>query len=255
MDINLTDYFIVIKKYLWLIVLFALLFTIPTAIYSSKNYVPIYMASTKLIVNKTIRQDQTGTGSEQIDFGAIGTNIQLINTYKEIIKTPAIMDKVAQSHPELNLTSEELSAKVNVSDVNNTQVMSILAYDTSYERAVKITTYVSKVFQTEIPKIMKIDNIAILTVAKTDESPTPINKKSNQYIILSFAFSIVVSIGIILLLESMDDTLKSEEEIRLALATSTLTLVPKVRAKEMRIPKRDISRKKASETLYATVNE
>jgi capsular polysaccharide biosynthesis protein len=256
MEISLGQYVLMVKKYLWLIILFCLLFTIPTAMYSSKNYVPIYQASTKLIVNKTMPPDPLGTGNEQIDFAAIGTNIQLINTYKEIIRTPAIMDKVAQRYPDLNLTSDELISKINVSDVNQTQVMSITAYDISYERAVKITTYVAKVFETELPKIMKIDNVAILSGAKQAANPSPINVKSNQYIILSFAASLVISIGMILVLESMNDTVKSEEEIRTILGTSTLALIPKARAKQLRLSKRQKSPVKASEPpLYATISE
>ncbi|WP_052476258.1 YveK family protein [Cohnella kolymensis] len=258
MEINLGQYVNMIRKYLWLFVLCSLLFTIPTAIYSSRNYVPIYQASTKLIVNKTLQPDLTATGpdKEQIDFGAIGTNIQLINTYKEIIKTPAIMDKVAQRYPDLELTSEQLISKINVSDVNETQVMSIVANDTSYEKAAKITTYVSRVFETELPKIMKVDNVAILSGAKLDDSPMPINQQSNRMIILSFAASLVLSTGIMLLLESLDNTIKTDAHIREILGTSTLALIPKTRKKLIRSPKKVTTPKKESEAaVYATISD
>jgi capsular polysaccharide biosynthesis protein len=249
MEINLKDYFLMIKKRLKFIILFVLACTMLTAVYSNLNYQPIYQASTKLIVNKTGEKDQMGR--EQIDFGAIGINLVLINTYKEIIKTPAIMDKVVQRYPDLNLSSEQLSAITNVSDLRQTQVMTIAAQHYSYEKAVRIVNAVSDVFQTEIPKIMKIDNVTILNRAKLQDNPIPVNTRSNQFIILSFIASFVVAIGIILLLEAMDDTLKTDEDIRRLLETSTLAVVPKLREAELRPDKRTNSENKAGEATYA----
>lgn len=249
MEINLKEYLMIIKKRLWLIVLFVLLSTILTAVYSNSNYQPIYQASTKLIVNKTVEQDQLG--KEQIDYGAIGVNIALMNTFKEIIKTPAIMDKVVQRHPDLNVSTEQLIAIVNVSNVNETQVMTIFARHYSHEKAVKIVNAVSDVFQMEIPKIMKVDNVTILNRAKIEDNPEPVNQKSNQHIILSFVISLMVAIGIILLLDALDDTLKTNEDIRLVFNVSTLAFIPRIKEKKLRTDKRIKSRKKVGEAPNA----
>ncbi|WP_249861282.1 Wzz/FepE/Etk N-terminal domain-containing protein [Paenibacillus konkukensis] len=238
-----------IKKRLWIVVLFVLASTMLTAFYSTVNYQPVYMAATKLIVNKTSEKDMTG--KEQIDYAAIGVNIALINTYKEIIKTPAIMDKVVQRYPDLNLSAEQLIAMTNVSDLHETQVMTIVAQSGSYEKAVKIANAVSDVFQTEIPKIMKVDNVTILNRAKMQDNPVPINKKSNQYIVLSFAASLVISIGIIFLLEALDDTVKTEDDVREMFGASTLALIPKLKDKEINAGKRSKSRRKVGEVAHA----
>ncbi len=250
MEINLKECFMIIKKRLWLIVVCVFLTTIFTAIYSHMNYVPIYQASTKLIVNKTDGQDQMG--KEQIDYGAIGINIALINTYKEIIKTPAIMDKVVQRYPDLNLSAEQLISIVNVSDLNQTQVMSIAARYFSDEKAVNIANAVSEVFQTEIPKIMMVDNVTILNRAKMQDNPIPVNQQSNQYIVLSFLASLVIVIGIIFLLEALDDTVKTDEDIRHIFEAGTLAFIPKMKENELRSAKRNKSRRKAGEAPYAT---
>ncbi|WP_282937475.1 Wzz/FepE/Etk N-terminal domain-containing protein [Paenibacillus sp. RC67] len=241
MEINLREYFMLIKKRLWIVFTIVFVCTALTAVYSNMNYQPVYMAATKLIVNKTSEKDQLGR--EQIDFGAIGVNIGLINTYKEIIKTPAIMDKVVQRYPDLNLTAEQLIAMTNVAGLHDTQVMTIVVTHYSYEKAVQIVNAVSEVFQTEIPKIMKIDNITILNKAKMQNYPVPVNKKSNQYIVLSFAASLVIAIGLVLLLEALDDTLKTEEDVRQIFAVSTLAYVPKIRSKELESTNSSKSRK------------
>lgn len=245
---ELKEYVRIIKKRLWFIVLCVVLSTVTTAVYSYYNHKPIYHAHTKLIVNKTVEQEQLG--KEQMDFGAIAINIRLIETYKEIIKTPAIMDKVVQRYPDLQVTSDQLIQAINVSALNNTQVMSISTVDLSYERAAKIVNAVSEVFKAEIPKIMKVDNVAVLTLAKTNEKPRPIDYKTNQYIIISFAVSLMFALGIVFLLEFLDDTVKSEEDIEAVLGLPTLSLIPV--AKKEASPKKKPFRKKVSEPHYAT---
>ncbi|SFL10725.1 Capsular polysaccharide biosynthesis protein [Paenibacillus sp. 1_12] len=249
MEINLKEYLVIIKKRLWLVVVIVFICTALTAVYSTNNYKPLYQASTKLIVNKIGEKDQMG--KERIDYGAIGTNLALMNTYKEIIKTPAIMDKVVQRYPDINLSAEQLSYITTVSDLHETQLMTIIVQYYSHEQAVKIVNAVSDVFQAEIPKIMKVDNITILNRAKLQDDPLPINKKSNQYIILSFVASLLVSIGIIILLESLDDTLKTDQDIRQAMDLTTIAYIPKIKKKELKSPKKKKFRTHTGDENYA----
>ncbi|WNQ12668.1 Wzz/FepE/Etk N-terminal domain-containing protein [Paenibacillus aurantius] len=248
-DINIKEYLFILKKRLWILVLFIAGGTVLASLYSSTNYRPVYLASTKLIVNKTVTEEQLGR--QEIDYGAIGVNIGLISTYKEIIKTPAIMDKVVQRYPDLNLTSEQLIGMINVSSLNDTQIMTIAAQYYSYDKAATIVNAVSEVFRTEIPKIMKVDNVTILNPAKSKEHPVPINKKSNQIILLGFVGSFVAAVGLILFLEAMDDTLKTDEDVRTIFRQPALAVIPRMKAKERRPASRVQSREKAGETTYA----
>ncbi|WP_186446159.1 YveK family protein [Paenibacillus cremeus] len=255
MEINLREYYRMIKKRLWIIVLSVVLSTIAAAQYSNINYQPVYQASTKLIVNTVATDGNGGRGPIDLGMMAMGDSSQQINMYKEIIKTPAIMEKVAQRHPELNITSEQLINSVNVTAVNSTPIMAIIAQSFSHERAVKIVNYVTEVFQTEMPKIMKIESITILNAAKLTDKPSLVNKKSNQLIILAVAASLVVSIGIILFLDSLDDTLKTEEDIREVFNVMTLAMVPKIKDRELRVKKKATSSgHQMGEAQYASNN-
>lgn len=225
---ELKDLLRMVKKRLWLIIGFVLIATITTAVYNSKSYQPFYAASTKLVVNKTVEQDQLG--KEQMDLGAIGINIRLINTYTEIIRTPAIMDKVVQRYPDLGLSAEQLMNMIQVSALKETQVMTLSTVDISYERAAKVVNAVTEVFQTEIPKIMKVDNIAILHMAQPMENPVPLNRKTNQYLAISFAASLLIALGISFLLEFMDDTLKKEEDVRKLFGVPNLAVITRYKS-------------------------
>jgi capsular polysaccharide biosynthesis protein len=218
------EYLAIIKKRLWLIIACVVISTATTTVFSNMNYVPMYQASTKLIVNKTVEQDLLGR--EQMDLGAIGINMTLINTYTEIIKTPAIMNKVVEWYPDLNMKAEQLIDRVHVSSLNGTQVMTLSTVDFSYERAARTVNAVTEVFQSEIPKIMKVDNVAVLHMAPMEDQPMPINQRTNQTLIISFAVSLMIAVGIAFLLEFMDDTLRKESDIRQIFDAPVLAIVP-----------------------------
>jgi len=229
MELDLRDYIRIIRKRIWIIIAVVLIATAATAIASFYLIKPVYEASTKLVVNKSDQQ----TANNQVDLNSINTNLSLINTYKEIIKTTAIMDKVVAAYPQFQLTPEQLSKKVSVSSVNNTQVMTLVVQDISYVKAAQIVNAVSKVFQVEIPKIMKVDNVSLLNEAKESDLPTPVKPNKKLNVALSFIVALMVSVGIVFLLEYLDDTLKSEADVQQYLGIPTLGMITKVRDEDI----------------------
>ncbi|WP_373231270.1 YveK family protein [Cohnella sp.] len=234
------DYFRIIFKRLWLIALIVFISTIVTAYYSDDQYRPVYGATAKLIVSKTSDQDQ------------------LINTYKEIIRTPAIMDIVVERYPALQISSKQLIRDVQISSLNGTQVMAIFIQDSSYERAAKIVNAVSAVFQSEVRKLVEVNDIKVLNLANEAEKfALPLNEKSNEATIISFLISILFGIGIALLLEYMDNTIKSESDVLQVFQCSTLAKVAKTKDKRQQRPSSNKSRKKVGEvggSSYTALN-
>ncbi|THF74915.1 YveK family protein [Cohnella fermenti] len=248
---EIKQYMKLLKKRLWLILLCVAISMATTTYLSYENYQPLYQASTKLIVNKT-EQDQQG--SETMDLAAINVNIGLVETYKEIIMTPAILGVVVDRYPELNLTEDELGSRIAISNYNGTQVMTIQTTDNTYERAADIVNAVAQVVKTEIPRIMKVNNVELLNTADPNETPPPINQDINQKIAISFAVSLLFAVGITFLLEFLDDTLKTKKDIRNVMNLPTLTTIPTIRRKAMRAKKKT-SQKQVGETKYAPVQQ
>ena len=87
--ISLKELFQTLKKRMSLIVLITAIAVMVSAIVSFFFLTPIYQSSTQLLVNQAKNEQQAFTTSE------VQTNLQLINTYNVIIKSPAILDKVA----------------------------------------------------------------------------------------------------------------------------------------------------------------
>ncbi|MBJ6359781.1 YveK family protein [Paenibacillus sp. GCM10012307] len=227
---ELKQYWNVIRKRLWLILLLVITASLATGIYSLYFIKPQFEASTKLIVNQTSSPNDLLT---KLDLSTINSNIQLVKTYKEIIKTPRIMDKVVEQYPELGLTARELVEKVSVSSVNDTQVMSVTAKDNSYERATSIANAVSSVFQQEIPTLMKVDNVSILNKADASAPTAPVSPNIKLNLAVAFLMSLMAGLGLSFLLEYLDDTVKTEEDIRNVLGLPTLSVIPKIRENDL----------------------
>lgn len=227
---ELKQYWNIVKKRLWLVVLLIVTVCLAAGAYSFYLAQPTYQASTKLIVNQTRDSAQSGT---PVDMNSINSNIQLVKTYKEIIKTPRIMDKVVERFPELNATSGELMNKINVSSVNDTQVMSLSAVDYSYERAAHIVNAVSIVFQEEIPLLFTIDNVSLLNEADPTRTPAPISPNPVMNMTVAFLLSLLLGVGGAFLLEYLDDSLKTEEDIAAVLQLPTLAAIPQMQNRDL----------------------
>lgn len=234
-----------------MIVAIVLLATVTTGVVSYFFMQPIYEASTKLIVNKS--NDQVGLS--QVDINTVNLNIRLIDTYKEIIKTPRIMDKVVTDYPELKISAEQLVQTVKVSSVNNTQVMTLIVQDPSYERAANIVNAVSKVFQSEIPKIMKVDNISLLNEAKDIDRPVPVKPNKSLNVAISFVVSLMISLGIAFLLEYLDDKLKTEEEVQQYLGLPTLTMITKMKPEDYQHHSKQTKEQRVGEPSHVKLNQ
>jgi capsular polysaccharide biosynthesis protein len=250
MELDLRDYIKIIRKRLWIILSIVLVTTLTVGIISFLFLKPVYQASTKLIVNKS--NDQVSLN--QVDINTINTNLRLIDTYKEIIKTTAIMDNVAIAHPEFQLTAEQLVSKVQVSSVNNTQVMTLIVEDYSYEKAANIVNAVSEIFEKEIPKLMSVDNVSILNKAKMKENPTPVKPNKKLNVAIGFIVSLMVALGLVFLLEYLDDTIKTEADIQQYLEIPTLAMIAKVRPEDIQEREEKHSSKVRSEPINVKLN-
>lgn len=245
-ELDLRDYFRIVQKRVWLIALIVVVICLLAGAYSVFVKKPVFEASTKIVVNQT----PTQSAVNQIDLNQINTNIQLINTYKEIIKTPAILDEVVTNYPQFQLNTDELSRMINVSSVNNTQVMTVVVRDTSYVRAAEIANAISEVFQKEIPEIFNVENVSILNSAKVDPPvrPNPVEPNIMLNMAIAFVVSLMIGLGLALLLEYLDDTVKSEEDVKDYLDLPTLAMITRInqedllnkstRAESVSLPKR-----------------
>jgi capsular polysaccharide biosynthesis protein len=203
--ISLKDIFQTLKRRMKLIVMIPVIAVLVSALVSYFLLTPIYQSSTQILINQT-QENQAYTQND------IRTNIELINTYNVIIKSPIILEKVIQ---EANLTEtvSSLNNKVTVGSQNNSQVVNITVEHEQPTTAAIISNTIATVFEREIVTIMNVDNVSVLSPAQVSDKPSPIKPNPILNMAIAFVVGLMTAVGIAFLLEYLDTTMKTEKDI------------------------------------------
>jgi capsular polysaccharide biosynthesis protein len=219
-EYDLRELLEIIIKRIWIIILITFIFTLTSGVLSFFVLTPQYEASAEILVN----QSQT-EGTAQ--YTEIRTNLELINTYNVVMKSPRILDIVIADY-QLDKTYEELNSQITVNSVKNSQVMSITVTDPNQGQAVYIANAVANTFKTEIVKLMKIDNVHVMAEAKEVANPSPVKPKPLLNMAIAFVVGLMTSVGLIFLLEYLDNTVKTEQDIEKLLGLPVLGSISKI---------------------------
>jgi len=222
--INLRDLFQVLRKRLWLIALIAIIAATISAVISFFVLTPVYQTSTQILVNQAKSEQQL------YNAGAVQTNVQLISTYNDIIKSPAILDTVIEKL-KLDGSAKSLSGQIQVTSAENSQVALITVQDTNAKRATEIANTTASVFQQKVPKIMNmnIDNVSILSKADLAASKSPVKPQPVLNIAIALVVGLMVGIGLSFLLEYLDNTVKTEQDIENILELPVMGVITNIK--------------------------
>ncbi|MBK5442713.1 YveK family protein [Peribacillus sp. TH24] len=218
--ISIKDIFQTLKKRWKLITLLTLIAALISGAISYFLLTPVYESSTQILVN----QNQS---KNQLDSNQIQSNIDMINTYSVIIKSPAILEKVIDDL-ELEQSVDQLSQKITINSQANSQVFSLTVQDSNPSKAVEIANAVSGTFQKEIKDIMNVDNVSILAKAEVKENPTPVKPSPLLNIAIAMVVGLMAGIGLAFLLEYMDNSIRDEKDIETLLDLPLLGSIQKI---------------------------
>ncbi|MDM5314899.1 Wzz/FepE/Etk N-terminal domain-containing protein [Fictibacillus sp. b24] len=219
--ISLKEIAATLKKRLSLIMIIAAVAVAVSGVVSYFFLTPIYQASTQILVNQKTSEQPI------IDANQIKSNVDIINTYSVIIKSPTILDKVVQEL-NLNTTTDALVGTITVNSEQNAQVFNLTVQNEDPAEAVKIANGIAKTFSTEITEIMNVDNVKILSPAVLKDNQSPIKPKPLLNIAIALVVGVMAGVGIAFLLEYLDNTIKTEEDIQRILQLPVLGVIPKI---------------------------
>ncbi|WP_062198005.1 YveK family protein [Massilibacterium senegalense] len=220
--ISLKEIFETLKERFQLIVFITLFAVLVTGVVTYFFITPVYQASTQILINQSQDSNQP-----TLDVNQVRTNVELINTYSVIIKSPTILDKV-NKELGLNMTSDELGAQLEVTSEQNSQVVNVVVNDTDPERAALIANTVAETFKNEISNIMNVNNVNILSKAKAGEDPSPVKPKPLLNMAIGLVVGLMLAIGLAFLLEYLDNTIKTEDDIMKNLEAPVLGVIAKM---------------------------
>ncbi|MDQ0482428.1 YveK family protein [Guptibacillus hwajinpoensis] len=240
--ISLKEIFSVLKKRLTLILLITLLATATSGVVSYFLLTPIYQTSTQILVNQKADKENA------FDYNQVKTNVELINTYSVIIKSPTILDQVVDDL-NLDLSTGALNEKISVSNAQNSQVVSIDVKDPDPTQAVKIANTTASVFEKEISSIMNVDNVSVLSKANFEGTPSPVNPNPVLNMAIALVVGLMVGVGLAFLLEYLDNTIKDEDDIEKLLGLPVLGTIAVIEDKEVGSSKSQSKKSVRGETV------
>ncbi|MCV9884497.1 YveK family protein [Metabacillus halosaccharovorans] len=234
--ISLKELFRTLKKRLSLIIIITAIATATSGIVSYFLLTPIYQSSTQILVNQSKDEQQV------YNAGEVQTNLQLINTYNVIIKSPAILDKVIEKE-KLDMTAGTLNGQVTVASEQNSQVVNITVQNEDPNKAADIANSIATTFQEEISNIMNVDNVSILTQAQVGENTSPVKPQPVLNMAIALVVGAMIGVGIAFLLEYLDNTIKTEQDIENQLGLPVLGAITTINMED------DIKEQPTSSTL------
>lgn len=215
--IDLTKILEILRKNMKVLIILSLLGLVISAIISFFFLDEKYQASTQVLVNQ--KESDTQMMAQEVQ-----SNIQLVNTYSEIVKSPRILDKVSK---ELNrkYSSSEISNMLTVNNQAESQLLNIAIESKSGNDSEKVANKISEVFSEEVPDIMNVDNVSVLSTA--DDTAKQVAPKTVVNLIIGLITGLILALLIIFIKEMIDKRIKSEEDVENELEIPVLGSIQK----------------------------
>lgn len=213
----LRDLLRVVWKRLWIIVLVAIIFS-GAAVGLSLQQVPIYQASIKILVGQ-----ERGLPEDPANALALQ---QLTQTMAEAISSRPVAAGVVEEL-DLNMAPEELMGGLSVEPVPETQFIEVNYMDPEPQEAQRIVNTVGKVFSEQISEVSPSASAITATVweeAITPEAPTSPDPVRSGF--LALVLGGFLGLGLVFLLEYLDDSWSSPEEVEQVSGVPTFGVIP-----------------------------
>lgn len=184
-------------------------------VYSSFLVTPQYDSTTRIYVVSQNVEAGAGLTNQELQAGTY-----LVKDYKEIILSQDVLTQVAT---ELNL-NENLKEKISVSIPVDTRIVSISVRDADPNEAARIANSLRTFAAQKIVEVTKVSDVTTLEEAVPAEEPTTPNTKRN--IILGLLAGGVLTTGLVLVMEVLDDRVKRPQDIEEVMGLTLLGVVP-----------------------------
>ncbi|MBC1920938.1 Wzz/FepE/Etk N-terminal domain-containing protein [Listeria grayi] len=201
--VDLSKVLKVLKQNLKWIVIIPVVFLVITMVLTYFFMTPKYASSTQILVNKK-------ESNSQFMAQEVQSNLQLVNTYAEIIKSPRILESVSKNL-DREFSSSEILSMLTVNNQSQSQILNISVRSNSRATSKKVANEVAKVFSKDIKKIMNVDNVSILS--KADVKAMQVSPKPLVNAGIGIFLGLIVALLFIFLKQVLDKSLKTEEDV------------------------------------------
>lgn len=200
-----------------LVLLAALLGTCVAFVYSSFIAKEEYDSTTRIYVVNKVAEGAQNLTTQELQAGTY-----LVKDYKEIILSQDVLYEVSE---ELGM-KEALAPKVTVQIPVDTRIVSITVRDANPTEAARIANALRAVAARKIIEVTKVSDVTTLEEARVAAKPS--TPKTKRNLALGFVAGFVLSVGLLLLREILDDRVKRPEDIEEKMGLPLIGVVPNI---------------------------
>lgn len=213
--IKIEDLLEALRKRWKMIVGITLAATIMAAVVSFFLIKPKYQASSKLFIGKETSQEQNNSDAQMYQ--------QLVKTYSEVITSRDLIERAIEKE-DLDVEVGTVISGLSVIPVSGTQVMKISFESTDKELSKDVVGAITDEFIITAKDLIQNGNVKIFETVKLPEAPISPNKKMN--IAIALLLGLMVGIGLAFLLEFMDNTFKTKEQLEEFMGLPVVGIIP-----------------------------
>ena len=219
--ISLQEIAYALKKRWKLIVLITIAATLVSAILSFFVIKPKYEATTKLFIGKQESQDNNAYNNNDVMMYQ-----QLMKTYAQLVKTSDLVTK-AVKRADLDYNQKDIKGilnNLNATPSAETQILDLSYKGGNPKDVLKLTEAITNEFIAESKELIPNGNVQVIQKPQLPEHPVSPNKTLN--ILIAFILGLMVGVGVVLLLEYLDNTFKSREDLEKTLDLPIIGTIP-----------------------------
>jgi len=216
---ELMEYFTIIKKRILLVILITLGATVLSGVLSYFVISSTYKADISVIIGKIENKAEV----PQASMNDVLMYQKLVKTYSEFTKSRKVSEHVIAAL-KLNIEPSQLQTMVSVEPKGDTEFLTITVKSKDPKEAMNIANQFAKSLKYVSNDVKKADNVQLLDEAQLPIVPDSPNPKLN--IAIAFFIGLMVSLGIAFLLEYLDNTVKSQEEIEKLTGIPVIGIIP-----------------------------
>ena len=218
--ISLSEIFEAIKKRWIMIVAITLTATIISGIISFFVIDPVYETSTKVFIGKE-ESDNAAYNSSDISMYQ-----QLLQTYAQAIKTKDLVNRAISRLNYDELEAVDVVNSLTVNPIASTQILEIKYKSKNPKEAKDVLKNVTDDFIVTAKELVPNGNVRVIEEVELPENPVSPNKMMN--IAIAFLLGLMISVGLVFLLEYLDNTYKNKDQLEKELGIPVLGAIPDV---------------------------
>lgn len=223
---ELREYLEIIKKRWLLLVIITVVTVSAGAAYSYLILKPSYSADISVIIGRPKSPDLQ---QNSITYSDILMYQQEVKTYSEFAKSRTLSEDIIQKL-KLNMSPETVQGMITVAPKADTEFLTITVNSNSAVQAMEIANQAAKSLSDIAITVKKEDAVQLLDQAQLPTSPSSPRPIFN--ITIAFFLGVMLSIGVAFLLEYLDNTVKTNQDVEKLLGIPIIGTIPFVTKKD-----------------------